>query len=67
MRKLDERGRSIIVLHYFLDLPLSEVAACLGIPTGTAKSRLNRALSELRSGVDDANPVEAFASRRTLA
>lgn len=67
MCTLDERGRSIIVLHYFLDLPISEVAACLGIPTGTAKSRLNSALAKLRSGVDDTPPVETFVSGRTLA
>jgi RNA polymerase sigma-70 factor (ECF subfamily) len=67
MRQLDERSRSIIVLHYFLDLPISEVAACLGIPTGTAKSRLNRALTELRSGVDDTPWVETLASGRTVA
>ena len=67
MRKLDERGRSIVVLHYFLDLPISEVAACLGIPTGTAKSRLNRALAELRSGADDMWPLETLETGRTVA
>ena len=67
MRKLDERGRSIIVLHYFLDLPIREVAACLGIPTGTAKSRLNHALATLRSGEDDSLPADTLASGRTLA
>lgn len=67
MRTLDERGRSIIVLHYFLDLPISEVAACLGIPAGTAKSRLNTALAKLRSGVDDTPAVDTFASGRTVA
>ena len=48
-------------------LPISEVAACLGIPTGTAKSRLNHALAQLRSGVADVPQVEALASGRTLA
>jgi len=67
MRKLDERSRSIVVLHYFLDLPISEVAACLGIPIGTAKSRLNRALAELRSGVDDSWPLETLETGRTVA
>jgi RNA polymerase sigma-70 factor (ECF subfamily) len=66
MRRLDERGRSIIVLHYFLDLPISEVAACLGIPAGTVKSRLNRALGELRSEVRENAPAASLASGRTL-
>jgi DNA-directed RNA polymerase specialized sigma24 family protein len=36
------------VLHYYLDLPLPEVAATLGVPLGTAKSRLGRGLTVLR-------------------
>ena len=41
-------GRAIVVLHYYLGMPLPEVAATLGIPIGTAKSRLHRALGEMR-------------------
>ena len=48
MRRLDESGRAIVVLHYFLGMPLTEVAATLGIPVGTVKSRLHRALGEMR-------------------
>ena len=48
MRRLDERGRAIVVLHYFLGMPLSDVAVTLGIPVGTVKSRLHRALGEMR-------------------
>jgi RNA polymerase sigma-70 factor (sigma-E family) len=35
--------RQVVVLHYLLDLPVEQVAAELGIPTGTVKSRLARA------------------------
>ena len=66
MRHLDERGRSVIVLHYFLDLPLSEVATCLGIPEGTVKSRLNRALREMRSEAHDSEPAASLASGGTF-
>jgi RNA polymerase sigma-70 factor (ECF subfamily) len=51
LRRLDERGRAIVVLHYFLGMPLTEVAATLGIPVGTVKSRLHRALGEMRAAV----------------
>jgi len=51
LRRLDERGRAIVVLHYFLGMPLTEVATTLGIPVGTVKSRLHRALGEMRSAV----------------
>jgi RNA polymerase sigma-70 factor, ECF subfamily len=40
--------RTVLALHYAADLSLREVAATLGIPNGTAKSRLNAALIELR-------------------
>ena len=51
MRRLDERGRAIVVLHYYLGMPLTDVAATLGVPIGTVKSRLHRALGEMRVGV----------------
>src|SRR4029079_17180573 len=48
LQSLDERGRAIVVLHYYLGMPLTEVAAFLDIPVGTVKSRLHRALDERR-------------------
>ena len=51
LRHLDERERAIVVLHYFLGMPLTDVAATLGIPVGTVKSRLHRALGEMRIAI----------------
>jgi RNA polymerase sigma-70 factor (ECF subfamily) len=51
LRRLDDHGRAIVVLHYFLGMPLTEVATTLGIPIGTVKSRLHRALGEMRIAV----------------
>ena len=45
---IDPAQRAVVVLHYYLDLSLPETAAALGIPLGTAKSRLNRALDAMR-------------------
>ena len=45
-------ARALIVLHHHLDLPLPEVATTLGIPLGTAKSRLHRALQAMRAALD---------------
>ena len=36
---------TVMVLHFYLDLPLTEAAEVLGIPVGTAKSRLHRGLA----------------------
>ena len=41
--------RAVVVLHYLVGLPLREVAETLGVPEGTAKSRLNAALTTLRN------------------
>ena len=46
--RLRPDGQDIVYLRYFLGLSEAETAAALGIPAGTAKSRLNRALAHLR-------------------
>ena len=57
-RRLEPDERAVIVLHHYLDLPLPEVAIALGIPLGTAKSRLHRALQSMRAVLDaDARPT----------
>jgi RNA polymerase sigma-70 factor (ECF subfamily) len=43
--------RAVMVLHFYLDLPLTDVADILDIPVGTAKSRLHRGLESLRTSM----------------
>ena len=60
LRRLDDHGRAIVVLHYYLGMPLSDVASTLGIPIGTVKSRLHRALGEMRLAIGpDPSPAPA--------
>ena len=49
--RLSTEQRAVIVLHYYVGLPLTGVADALGIPAGTAKSRLHAALGRLRSAI----------------
>jgi RNA polymerase sigma-70 factor, ECF subfamily len=44
--------RAVIVLHFYVGLPLTEAAMVLDIPAGTAKSRLHRGLETLRASMD---------------
>ena len=46
--RLAPDDRAILALRFFADLELHDAAAALGIPLGTAKSRLHRALGRLR-------------------
>jgi RNA polymerase sigma-70 factor (ECF subfamily) len=50
--RLDPDHRIVIVLHYYLGLPLPDAAAAMGVPVGTAKSRLHRAQQALRATLD---------------
>ena len=58
LRALDEQGRAIVVLHYYIGMPLTDVAATLDIPVGTVKSRLHRALTAMRVAIE-AEPTPA--------
>lgn len=49
LARLEPEARAVVVLHFYLDLQLPAVAAMLGIPVGTAKSRLHRSLAIMRS------------------
>ncbi len=57
-RRLTLDQRSVVVLHHYLDLPLDRVAEILGIPAGTAHSRLHYAMRALRAAIDaDTRPA----------
>ena len=57
-RRLSIDHRAVVVLHHYLDLPLSEVAEALGVPEGTVRSRLHHAMRGLRAALDaDARPT----------
>ena len=63
-RRLSLEHRAVVVLHHYLDLPLEAVAETLGIPLGTARSRLLHAMRGLRAALDaDARPALQEASR----
>ncbi|WP_380159505.1 RNA polymerase sigma factor [Kineococcus sp. R86509] len=51
--KLSARHREALVLRYWLDLPVAEVADALDVPVGTAKSTISRAQAALANLLEE--------------
>ena len=51
-RHLSPEHRAVVVLHHHLGYQLTEIAEVLGIPAGTARSRLHHAVRQLREVLD---------------
>jgi RNA polymerase sigma-70 factor (ECF subfamily) len=57
-RRLSIEQRAVFVLHHHTGLSLVEIAEALGIPAGTARSRLHYATRTLRAAIQaDATPI----------
>jgi len=50
----------VIALRYFQDLKVDEIAAILDVPSGTVKSRLNRALAKLSLRLGRSSQLEVL-------
>ena len=48
-RRLKPDQRTVLVLRHYLDLTIEETADAMGVPLGTAKSRLHRATNAMRA------------------
>jgi RNA polymerase sigma factor (sigma-70 family) len=52
LAKLPADDRLVLFLYFYLDLPLEEVGAVLGLSAGGAKTRVYRAAKKLRPGLE---------------
>ena len=66
-RRLPPEQCAVFVLHHYLDWSLPEVAAALGVPLGTIKSRLHYATSSLRAALEADARTSPPASRERMA
>src|SRR6476661_1212943 len=64
-RRLTPEQRAIVVLHHHLGYPLTEIAATLGIPDGTARSRLHYAVRQLRIALDAGDRLPATSQEQS--
>lgn len=61
-QRLDVEHRAVVVSYYYLGLRPEEAAEVLGIPAGTVRSRLHRAMQQMRAALEaDARTQEAIA------
>jgi RNA polymerase sigma-70 factor (ECF subfamily) len=51
-RRLTLEQRSVLVFHHVVGLPIPEIAERLGIPLGTAKSRLRNGTAAMRASIE---------------
>jgi RNA polymerase sigma-70 factor (ECF subfamily) len=61
---LTPEQRAVVVLHHHVGYPLTEIAATLGIPVGTVRSRLHYAVRHLRTVLDKEGRVPATPEER---
>jgi RNA polymerase sigma-70 factor (ECF subfamily) len=66
-RRLPPEQRAVFVFHHYLGLTLIEVAAELGVPVGTVKSRLHYATNTLRAALEADLRVPISTSREHSA
>jgi RNA polymerase sigma factor (sigma-70 family) len=57
MRRLREVDRLILILHFYLDMPLEEVGRVVGLSPDAVKSRMYRATRSLRPVLRDRETV----------
>ena len=64
VNEMREEDRLVIGCRYFLSLSERETAETLGIPPGTVKSRLARALKRLRAVLEELEQMELSGEER---
>jgi RNA polymerase sigma factor (sigma-70 family) len=57
-KTLSTHHQRILALHYFAELDIGEIGVVLGIPSGTVKSRLHRALTLMRTALQEPAPMQ---------
>lgn len=53
LRELPAKQRAVLVLRFYQDLSVPEIATELGVPEGTVKSQLSRGLAAMRTRLAD--------------
>ena len=63
--RLKPEQRAVVVLHYYAGFSAAEIARLLGVPEGTARSRLHYATEALRAALEADARQPTVAQNRT--
>ncbi len=63
-RRLDVDQRTVLVMHYYLGFSLDDAAEVLGVPPGTVRSRLHRAINAMRAALEADARLPLFSPGR---
>ena len=61
VERLAPRMRAAVILRYYADMPVRDVAETLGTSENTVKTQLREALAQLRTTLGDADGLDARA------
>jgi RNA polymerase sigma-70 factor, ECF subfamily len=67
LHRLRPEQRAILVLHYYLGMSTLAIGETLGVPHGTARSRLHAALSAMRAALAAVERAPEAIQRRVVA
>ena len=56
--KLDQKQKTVIVLRYFQDFKIKDIAYIMGIPESSVKSLLYRTLAKLKIDIEEGGNIE---------
>jgi RNA polymerase sigma factor (sigma-70 family) len=66
LRELPAKQRAVLVLRFYQDLSVPQIAEELGIPDGTVKSQLSRGLATMRTRLGEPEPQRTDSSDKEV-
>lgn len=61
IEQLPLKYKDVLMLYYYAELPIAEVAETLGLPVNTVKTRLRRARVQLKLKIEEGEDFSEFA------
>lgn len=66
LRRISPQQRAVLVLRYYEDMSEAQIAATLGLSTGSVKSHASRGLARLRSLLGESEDLSTTTSKESM-